>query len=195
MLITLSATEANRRTEEILTAAVYRELNASPALYSDIVSLSYKSDGNVAALRTDTAKLIRMRTELARAVLTDLAKEEDMTVAVPLASLLGINFLSGRPALRIELRPTRTMNAYFTSSFTECGINQTLHRIDFHITVDILILIPGRPQSVTAMRTLPIAETVIVGAVPDAFTKIDRLTDDITEQEIDDIYDFGAAAN
>jgi len=37
--------------------------------------------------------------------------------------------------------------------------------------------------------------TVIVGDVPDAFTQIVRLTDDITESDIDDIFDFGAELN
>ncbi len=194
MLISLSTIEANRKTEEILTAAVYREMAEAPTLYTDIVSLVRKSDGAVAALRTDTAKLIHMRTALVRAVLTALA-EEEMTVAIPIASLLGINFLPSRPAVRVTLRPTRTVNAYFTSSFEECGINQTRHRINFYVAVDILLLIPGKPKTVSVTRELPFAETVIVGDVPDAYTKIHRLTSDITEEEIDDIYDFGAVAN
>lgn len=194
LLISLSTIEANRKTEEILAATVYREMSAAPTLYSDIVSLSYKSNGTVAALRTDTAKLIRMRTALVRAVLSVLV-EEDLTVAIPIASLLGINFLSSRPAVRVTLRPTRTVNAYFTSSFEECGINQTRHRISFYMAVDILLLIPGKPKTVSVTRELPFAETVIVGDVPDAYTKIHRLTSDITEEEIDDIYDFGAVAN
>ena len=195
LLISLSNTEARRRTEEILATAVYCELERSPALYSDIVSLSYKSDGNVAALRTDTARLIRMRTALARRVLDFLHEEEIMRVQIPIATLLGANFIPTEPTVSLKLRPTRALNAYFVSEFTECGINQTRHSILLCLSVDIVILIPGRPQSLTVTRELPIAETVIVGAVPDAYTKINRLTDDITETEIDDIYDFGAREN
>ena len=62
------------------------------------------------------------------------------------------------------------------------------------VEAEIYILIPAAPQKITVTAEYRIAETVIVGKVPDAYTKINRFADDIAESEIDDIYDFGASA-
>ena len=118
-----------------------------------------------------------------------------MTVAIPIASLIGINFFPSRPTINVNLRLSESINAYFLSNFEEQGINQTRHSILFHLTLEVLVLVPSHTKRITVSREFPFAETVIVGDVPDAYTKISRLTDDITETEIDDIYDFGAANN
>ena len=195
LLTTLAEAAAEQRLEALLTEAIAAELAEIPTRYSDIVSLQYTSDGTVAALSADTARLIQIRTSLVRAMLAALSDETDMVARVPLASLLGINLLSSSPSLEISLALTRAVNAYFVSDFRESGINQTLHRILFCVTLEVYALIPGHTITVTVTRDFPFAETLIVGKVPDAYTHIHRLTDDITEEEIDDIYDFGAEAN
>ncbi len=193
-LETLATAATSRKAEELIAGAVYRELASEPTRYADIVTLSYKENGSVAALHTDTGALLTLRTRLALAVLSSLG-DEDLWVSVPISALLGINFLPSRPSLSLTLRLTRSLNAYFTSSFTECGINQTRHSVLFCFEVDIAILIPGGTKTVRVSREFPLTETIIVGDVPDAYTKIHRLTDDISEAEIDDLYDFGASKN
>ena len=190
----LAAKATEQKTEGLIASAVYRELSSQATRYADIVTLSYKENGSVAALRTDTGALLALRTRLSLAALSSLS-DEDLRVEVPIASLFGLNFLPSRPSVPFTLRLTKSLNAYFTSSFTECGINQTRHRVLFCFEISIAILIPGGTKTVTVLREFPLTETVIVGDIPDAYTKIDRLTDDITETEIDDLYDYGAHQN
>lgn len=179
--------------EERIADAIRLEMSRDPLLYSDVVKISYKQDGSVASLTTNTQRLIAVRTALSLAVVKALSQEEALLVRVPIASLFSMNLLPSSPDITLSLRLLRSFNAYFLSRFEERGINQTRHSICFCISVDVMILIPGKRTTVTVVRELPFAETVIVGEVPDAYTKIHRLTDDITETEIDDIYDFGAS--
>ena len=88
--------------------------------------------------------------------------------------------------------PARAVYADYENTFSAAGINQTRHTVSVKITVSSGVYLPGYSAETTIETHIIIAETVIVGDVPDAFTKIDRLTDDVTEDEIDDIYDFGA---
>ena len=119
--------------------------------------------------------------------------ESLMCVSVPIGSVSGIELLSGRgPTLDVNLVLAHGLSAYIGSEFYEAGINQTLHRVTVNIDVEIKLLTPTHTSIVSVQSSYHIAETVIVGEVPDAYTKIDRLTDDVTEEEIDDIYDFGA---
>ncbi|MBO7292430.1 MAG: sporulation protein YunB [Clostridia bacterium] len=193
LLEALAEAEAIKHAEEIITTAVHLSLMEEPALYTDTIKITYREDGGVASLVTDTARLLEARTRLSLAVLSALRREEDMEISIPFSAILGLRFLPSKPSLSLSLRPTRSLNAYFVSRFEEQGINQTHHRILFYLRIDIAVLIPGRIHRLTVEREFPFTETVIVGDVPDAYTKIDRLTDDITETELDDIYDFGAA--
>ncbi len=192
LLVALSEIEAANTVEEMLSTAITQEMQRSPALYSELITLCYKADGSVASLSADTARLLSIRATLLLRVLEAFWQAGELEARVPLSSLLGLNFLSSRTSLGIPLRLERELNGYFASTFEECGINQTHHRISFFVDVKIAVLVPSRLRYITVRREFPFAETVIVGDVPDAYTKIDRLTGDITEDEIDDLYDFGA---
>ncbi len=192
ILTDLACVAAENGIERIITKALSDELSKNHILFSDIVRLTYKEDGSVSALQADTKRLISLRTALLRSILSSLDKEGALTVLVPYSSLFGLNFLPSDKALPVSIRLTRGVNAYFNSEFSESGINQTLHRITFTVSVTVLLLVPQRNQERTVSRHFPLAETILLGKVPDAYTKIHRLTDDITEGELDDIYDFGA---
>ena len=191
----LAEKEAERKIESLVGTAIADALGDAGATYSDIIKLTYKENGSVASLQADTARLLAFRTVLLKSILDRIAKEAPIEVSVPVASLLGLNFFPSSRAVDVRLRISESVNAYFVSEFEEQGINQTRHSILFCFTLDILVLVPNDTQRITVTRKFPFAETIIVGDVPDAYTKISRLTDDITESEIDDIYDFGAGNN
>ena len=195
LLSSLASIAAERQIEELIAEAIAEEVAKNPRLYSDIITLTYKENGSVSALRADTAKLLSFRTVLLKSILTYISTEEHLTVALPIASLLGVNFFPSSPSVNVNLRLSESINAYFLSRFEEQGINQTRHSILFYLTLDIIVLVPSNIERITVSREFLFTETVIVGEVPDAYTKISRLTDDITESEIDDIYDFGASAD
>lgn len=192
ILTDLASVAVENGIEHIITEALSTELSRNHILFSDIVRLTYKEDGSVSSLQADTKRLISLRTALLRTLLSTLDKEEVLTVFIPYSSLLGLNFLPSDKTFPVRIRLTKGINAYFGSEFAEKGINQTFHRITFTISVTVLLLVPQRNQKRTVIRHFPMAETVLLGTVPDAYTKIHRLTDDITEAELDDIYDFGA---
>ena len=161
--------------------------------YEDLIRLTFKSDGSVAALSAQLTRLTELRTEITREVLKEIKETAPLRIAVPLGNLLGLEVLSGRgPAIRIDLLVAEGFSAYMESCLTSAGINQTLHSILFKISVTVDILIPSHHTRFVVSEAYPIAETILLGEVPDAFTEVHRLTDDITEEEIDDIFDFGA---
>ena len=67
-----------------------------------------------------------------------------------------------------------TADARFSSSFSEAGVNQTLHRIELELTVPMTLLLPGGPVETESVTRLCVAETVIVGRVPDAYLQMER---------------------
>ena len=52
-------------------------------------------------------------------------------------------------------------------------MNQTLHQIILDLTVVVYLVIPGEIVPVTVEERVPVAETVIVGEVPDTYVQLD----------------------
>ena len=192
----VAESEAKNKIVRMLEEAVAEAVEAGKVEYSDLIRLSYKADGGVSSLECRMPQAIKLRAAVAGALLVGFRDESLMYVSVPIGSVSGIELLSGRgPSIDVRLVLAHGLTAYIGSEFYEAGINQTLHRVTVCIDVEIKVLTPTHTSTFSVAGVYPIAETVIVGEVPDAYTKINRLTDDITEDEIDDIYDFGASTD
>ena len=61
-------------------------------------------------------------------------------------------------------------SAYFENEFVSAGLNQTKHNIVLHIDVYVSILLPGFTTATKVSNSFTVAETVIVGSVPDTYT-------------------------
>ena len=91
-------------------------------------------------------------------------------IGIPLGSLILPEFFSGRGAtIPVEIISIRNSDASFSSSFSEAGFNQTLHQLTMHIIVDISVLVLGHAESFSVNSQVVVAETVIVGDVPNTF--------------------------
>ena len=55
------------------------------------------------------------------------------------------------------------------------GINQTLHRIFLNIDAQLSVVIPGVDVTVNTETEVLLAESVIVGKVPDTYLQSDKL--------------------
>ena len=160
--------------------------------YADFVRLHFGEDGSVASVETNTPRLAKLSGDIVGDV-TDALTHERMTVRIPLGSLSGSALLSGKgPDVRVKLAVSQKITCAVRGDFTESGINQTLHRVFLRVTVEVCALLPGAVQTFSVPTDVCVAETVIIGKVPEAYTRIDRFASDVTETEIDDISDYGA---
>ena len=91
-----------------------------------------------------------------------------------MGSLTGIALLAGRgpeSACADFVRQGAPETA-FENRFTDAGINQTKHQVVLHVSVLVSILMPGYTTSTAVDSSLAVAETVIVGAVPETYTDL-----------------------
>ncbi len=187
----LAKTAAQNRIQSLIATAFLTEFTED---YDDLILITYRTDGGISGISCRMANLNRARNRLFLSVLRGLSQGEGVEVSLPLGNLLGGEAFSGRgPSIPIRILLAEGGGAYMESEFRTAGINQTLHRILFTVTVDLTVLTPSRPLSMQVRQSFAVAETVIVGEVPDAFTQVNRLTDDVTEEELDDMNDYGAA--
>ena len=91
-------------------------------------------------------------------------------LGIPIGSLLLPEFFSGKGfCIPIHILSIRNSDASFTSYFSEAGINQTLQQLTMEVSVDVSVLVLGNTESFTVSSQVVVAETIIVGDVPQTF--------------------------
>ena len=154
------------------------EVYAHPERYASLVQLDYDSERHVTALRTDVVAIGRIKSRLVNGLYDRLDEFEQTLIEVPLGSVLAPRFFSGRgPSLHFGLAGLTQMEAEFVSSFSAAGINQTRHEIRLVVDVYVSVLLPGFSTVTKVTNRCAVAETVIVGSVPDTYTYFDTRED------------------
>lgn len=190
-LLSLAEDAVRNRVAGAVAQAVGEVLSQENTGYTDLITLSFGEDGRVTSLAADTLRLEALRYRLAQAVLHAL-RDGTFDVSIPLGTLTGILFLSGRgPAIPVKVRAAESLRASFVSSFSSCGFNQTRHRILFRMEIRVGFFLSLTVRQIDLTDEFCAAETVIVGEVPQNLTQINRFTEDVEEIEIDDAVDFG----
>ncbi len=108
--------------------------------------------------------------ELAQEKIKDLGEQG---ISVPIGTISGITFLAGRgPSIKAYFTPAGSVKSEFTSEFVSAGINQTLHRVKIRLTASVNVVLPNYSEIVKVSTEASIAESIIVGDVPQSYTNV-----------------------
>lgn len=169
----IAAAQAQNTMTAVIENAVTADLAARQVGYSDLIVIQRDEGGAITALTTDMARMNLLRSELTAAVLEALEGVDVSDVQVPLGSLFDLEPLWAKgPALKAKAMTVGTVRAEFDSQFTSAGVNQTLHRIWLEVDVPMTLLLPGGEVEASLHTRLCVAETVIVGKVPDTYLQL-----------------------
>lgn len=141
--------------------------------YSDIVKLTFSDSGFVTAVEYNSAEINRIKLSLSNSLVSGLEKLRASKIKVPIGSLTGNAYLSGRGlSLRLRIMQSSVPVIEVISSFESEGINTVLHRIIIRITVETEAYLPPRRASFTLTQDFVIAQTIIVGDIPSGYADI-----------------------
>ena len=174
LLGNLAVTRVSNMVGQLVTAAVNDAISNGDALYTDLISMEKGDGGSITALHSNMAQFNRLQAAITQDVLTRLDQVSDTDLIIPAGTLTGSPLLAGRgPELRVRMQSVGSCSAHFENQFDQAGINQTTHRILLCVDVSVSILLPGFRTSTQVSNAFSVAETVIVGAVPDSYTYFD----------------------
>lgn len=172
----VAAAQAQNSMTAVVERAVTDGLAARQVSYGDLVTIQRDGGGAITALTTDMARMNLLRSELTASILEALREADVSDVQVPLGTLFDLEPLWAKgPALRAKAMTVGTVQAGFDSQFTSAGVNQTLHRIWIEAAVPMTLLLPGGEVETELHTRLCVAETVIVGQVPDTYLQLDGI--------------------
>ncbi|HWP79241.1 MAG TPA: sporulation protein YunB [Candidatus Acidoferrum sp.] len=161
--------------------AVEEELSENGVTYADLVSVETSESGEVRALVCDIVRINQLKSRVSQRVQDNLAVDV-VRVPIPIGNLISGDLLSGRgPVINLRLIPYGSVLVNISNEFSSAGINQTLHRILLNITTGVSIMMPVSSVTATVDTTICVAETVIVGRVPEYYTNISDMPQDVEE--------------
>ncbi|MDR1130869.1 MAG: sporulation protein YunB [Oscillospiraceae bacterium] len=137
--------------------------------YDYFVSLQKDNNGNITAISANMARINTLSSEILRDVIS--ATNSGLhDLHIPLGNLLGMNLLMGRgPRVPVRILMLTSSYADFRNELAAAGINQIKHQIILEVRVEIDVLLPWELRSTEVVSEVLIAETVIVGKVPEAY--------------------------
>jgi sporulation protein YunB len=187
----LAETQVKNSTSDLTNDAIAKQIADGIIQYDRIVYFEKDLDGKITALKTNMSEVNRLKTDILNIINDEILALDTSDLGIPIGSLFLPEFFSGRgPAIPVHILSIRNSDASFRSNFTQAGINQTLHQLTMEVSVDVAVLVLAQTGSFTISSEVVVAETVIVGKVPDYYTNVAQ-----SQNPVDDINNYGYDIN
>ena len=166
----LAYTQVKNTTSDLINDAIDTQIQSGNIEYDRIVYFEKDLEGRITALKTNMSEVNRLKTEILNLINDEILALDTSHMGIPLGSIILPELLSGRgPSIPLQVLSIRNSDASFHSYFTQAGINQTLQQLTMEVCVDVTVLVLGETASFTVSSQVVVAETIIVGQVPDTF--------------------------
>ena len=166
----LARTQVTNATSDLINDAIDGQIEQGNIQYDRIVYFEKDLNGRITALKTNMSEVNRLKTNILNLINDEILAMDTSSLGVPLGSLFLPEFFSGKgPSIPVEIVSIRNSDASFGSDFREAGINQTMHQLSMEVLVDVSVLVLGETESFAVASQVVVAETIIVGDVPDTY--------------------------
>lgn len=169
-LAQLAQTQVTNTTSDLINDAIDSQMLNGNIQYDRIVYFEKDLDGRITALKTNMSEVNRLKTAILNLINDEILAMDTSELGIPIGDFLFPEVFSGKgPLIPIRVLAIRNSDASFHSDFSEAGINQTLQQLTMDIQVDVAVLVLGQTGSFTVSSQVVVAETIIVGQVPEMF--------------------------
>ena len=157
----------------IISRSVRDILSEPDTDYANLVDIKYDQSGNISSVKTNVTAINKLQSEISLAVNSGIADIQHNTIEIPLGTFSGLSYLNGQgPVFKFKIQPAGYVKTKLASSFTSAGINQTLHQVILTVDANAIAIVPGNNTEFDIASTYILAETVVVGNVPEGYTYV-----------------------
>lgn len=141
--------------------------------YQDLISIEQDEQGRIVMAQINSMEVNRVMAETTVATREALTRLEEKPFEIPLGEAMGSYLLATYgPKIPVRLIPFGHVNTVLDHSFDQAGINQTRHRIYLQVHTEVQIVIPFMSDTVEVITTVPVADTIFIGEVPDTVVNL-----------------------
>lgn len=166
----LAVTQAKNQTSDLINDAISEQITSDRIQYDRIIYFEKDLQGKITALKTNISEINRLKTEILDLINSEILALDTNDIGVPLGSIILPELFSGKgPHLPVRVLSISNSEGEFQSYFSEAGINQTMHQLTMSVSVDVTILVFSKTETFHISSQVVVAETIIVGTVPETF--------------------------
>lgn len=141
--------------------------------YNDLIFVKYDNEGKVTLMQANTILMNSIASEVAIEVQEQLMEMSKSNIKVPLSNAFDTQIIT-LPSVNVRIVPQGSVAVDFATEFESSGINQTRHRIYIIVVTDIKMIVPLVSENLRITTNIPIAETIIVGDVPEQYVNVPK---------------------
>lgn len=169
LVFSLAEARSAAMASQVLSGALAEAIKDGVA-YDDLMTVRVDERGQVALLMANTMRMNQLADRAGQAALRRLNNMSSERVTVPLGAALGMTIFAGTgPGVPVSIVPIGSIATDFATEFEACGINQTRHKVYLKVTASIRIVIPTGAKTTQVSANMLVAESIIVGSVPEGF--------------------------
>lgn len=144
--------------------------------YNDLITIVRDNNGSISMVKANVLAINRISAELTIDIQEGLQNAKESLIYIPFGSIFGNQVLSNMgPNIPVKINPMGVVTTDFKSQFEASGINQTIHRIYLYTVCKVNIVTPIKTITNEITSEVMVAETVIVGPVPDSYYNLEGM--------------------
>lgn len=168
----LAALEAYALSSKTVNSAVEKALSENVPAYSELVQINYGSGNAITGITTDIVKMNLFKSQVTKAIDAAFNEHNNTDVTVSLGSASGVTLFSGwGPYIDVAVGYSSSTQSNFENIFSSAGINQTQHSVMLNVETTVMLTLPGKRLTQTVETSFCVAQTVIVGSVPNVMVE------------------------
>ena len=182
ILTRLATARVSSMVNRIVSEAVNTAIDDGEFQYERLISFEKDNEGKITAVKSNMPEFNRLQSAILNQILERISEVSTRDLSIPLGTLTGADLLAGRgPLITVRMQSVGSSSAKLENEFLSAGINQTKHEILLNVDVYVSILLPGFTTATKVSNTFTVAETIIVGSVPQNYTYFN--SDDPIEED------------
>jgi len=191
LIVDMAASKVDNAMSLAVSEVVADDIALGVVSYDDLISFETDGSGQIVALKSNMGEANLLRVHILHRLVSELDQLTTEELNIPMGNLTGNVLLSGLgPNIPVRILSVGSASTGFENQFSAAGINQTRHQIVLKITVTVNLLLPGGITQHTADSRITVAETVLMGQVPENYTYFSQF--ETAKDAADSYFDYGA---
>lgn len=167
-VVTLARYKVQSMVTQAANQAIIEQMEQSPLSYGDLITVQRNDAGEITLLSYNALEVNRLKSQITYTVISKVQMMDKAHIYIPVGSITNLDFLNNKgPRLHFVITPAAYVETDIESEFETTGINQVNHRIFIVLSVSASALIPNYSTDVNFKTRVCVAQTVIVGKVPE----------------------------
>lgn len=148
--------------------AIIEQMEQSPLSYGELITVQRNENGQITLISYNALEVNRLKSQITSTVISKVQMMDRAHIYIPIGNITNMDFLHNKgPQLHFVVTPAAYVETDIESEFETTGINQVNHRIFIVLRISASALIPNYSTEIDFQTRVCVAQTVIVGQVPE----------------------------